>query len=798
MLMLGNIIWISSAGATNWGISPETLQKLPPGTRIPPKAVAIYSPQNWSIYLYVAPDDNSENCIRDRRREVGVVGFSFSTRTVVEGFREIESGKILVRSWDAGMFNISGGDSIKLSEEWWKLQLTDTKSSYCGVVDPGEIRFLTDEPSPDFLNPDVPWPYSVVNLHDPWIPDADLQRLRAVIITDWPAQLKLTVTGPNVKVEPLEACISDDGKCKKSVRWQRPSLCPEGTKPGGKGSICARGEPGEATPNPVERPTSSADEEPREETGCCWPDRGICSNIDPEMCADMDGAPFPRGQPCSGDFQADCAKRTGACKDLSTGTCFDLQTERSCKNLYDGWYRGDNTRCPPKSDKRACCVEGDCDLKTGEECTAIVGAEFLGHETICVPGICPQPSGCCLPGGSCNNIDPSRCGLLYGEVLPQGQSCRGVDDARCAKLLGACLFGEECIPLQSKTSCFARQTEFTIEFREGQPCPTDGDMDVTADEVDKGACCVDDKCVDITTEDACGGRFLKGVTACEPDICLKGACCTDGQCEIKKKDECGPEFRQGVLACEPETCLGGCCDMGVCTENVLEADCLETDGKAFYFNGCPDQCPAGCCDPFGECKIVDSANDCVGQHETYIAGGCPKFPESCPDVMGACTMDCPTGDGLDCLMMSGKRCKSIIGSDFHPGGECLKTEPICLNCYNCLDAVGTWDFTLPDKNKILTLHDGCTSALNVVRRNSSTGEPQPASPIPETDEHGKWGCFGRKIHLEWPDGFWGNLEMDGEGEQLKLCYDEGNKRICSGRQKLSSRFKGVRHGEAVQ
>jgi len=40
--------------------------------------------------------------------------------------------------------------------------------------------------------------------------------------------VRITINGANIKIEPLEACCSPDGKCKKEVLWKRSTLCPEG------------------------------------------------------------------------------------------------------------------------------------------------------------------------------------------------------------------------------------------------------------------------------------------------------------------------------------------------------------------------------------------------------------------------------------------------------------------------------------------------------------------------------------------------------------------------------------------
>jgi hypothetical protein len=186
----------------------------------------------------------------------------------------------------------------------------------------------------------------------------------------------------------------------------------------------------------------------------------------------------------------------------------------------------------------------------------------------------------------------------------------------------------------------------------------------------------------------------------------------------------------------------------------------------------------------------------MGEHETYFAGGCPKPPETCPDVIGACTMDCPTGEGKDCLVMSGRKCKSIMGS-FEPGGECPETE--CLNCYNCDDVFGAWRFTEAGKDVTLTLDINCTSKLVVTEASDGDGGGRPTAPIPISEMKGKWGCLGRIVGIIWREGS-GTLEMVGEGENLRLCERAGDELRCARRvtPKLNSRLKGIGQGRQQQ
>ena len=396
VLILGTIIWVP-ADLNGWEIN------------------------DGNIYIYVVSNENQGACGMDRRLELGSVEIYVDSSNVVTGYRSKVFGKIEVEPDWGSMFSDGRGDQWRRNDyakQWWKSQLTDITTSYCGVVRSN--------------NRD-----SNIQL----ISDADLQKLRGVIITEWPASLKLTITGPHVKVEPMETCCSSEGECVKQVLWQRPSICPEGTtKPAGKASTCAMCKPAKEVPVPS---GSLPDEEQEEKRGCCLSTG--CEDFTPTMCGMRYGEPLDRL--CSGNDEADCANLTGAC--MVEEICIPSQTKANCEDGLIGKYSGNGRECPPsESEKRACCIVDNCELMTREACKKINGARFMDDQKTCEPGICMKvKGGCCYPTGDCkDNVTLGDCLINKkgNKFFPGGCS----ED--CKAVLGACFMacpnesGREC------------------------------------------------------------------------------------------------------------------------------------------------------------------------------------------------------------------------------------------------------------------------------------------------------------------------------------------------------------------
>jgi len=447
-------------------------------------------------------------------------------------------------------------------------QFMDPKSTLCARY--GKLYCYRDR----IVEKDLPWASQAVG---PCTPEEIATfSLKDDVGTAY-FNVRITINGDNIKVEPIEACCSSEGKCKKEVLWQRPTLCPEGTVPLGKGTQCFKCET-ELVPDTGIQ-DSPPDREQENIMGCCLPG-GICRNLSSISCNWRDGTPLTRL--CNGESDPDCTQLTGAC--MVGEKCIESQPKTSCKKLFDkkSWQRGVflglGSHCPPpETEMGACCVYNNCSLMSKGDCMAIDDAIFMADVTTCDRNPCTALRfGCCLPEGICDNIPPEQCNMLYGTPLPR--SCIGDDDVACDRLTGACMVGEKCEPSQTEVSC---ESGLGGEFLGiGRKC--------LSPEPEKSACCVDGVCT-LETEEACDGQFMPELKSCEPDPCKK-----------------------------PDPSTGGCCDSsGICINGVLEANCPEEEGKTFFPGGCPEKCPAGAC--YMPCPTSSDKEDCIMTSENKCA-----------------------------------------------------------------------------------------------------------------------------------------------------------------------------------
>jgi len=620
--------------------------------------------KRWaSLYIYVVSDENPNACGMNERLRVGDLGIRIDNSNIVTGYRDLSPAigteslrrKVAFYPEFGGMFCEGTGDGwrrLELFEPWWEQQLTDTTTSYCGVI-------RTVKPSP---------------LYDlPPVSPADIPKLRGVITTDWPAQLKLTIRGSRVKIEPLEACFSDKGECVEQVLWHRPSLCPRGTKPGGKGSFCK-----DAVQKEEDIPENSTNKDPENTTGCCLPG-GKCRNLTPENCGMMCGVPLERR--CSGNDFSDCANHTGAC--MVEEKCEPRpETECSCETWMPGKYLGDGSKCPvPEPQKGACCANGKCEITIKAKCEGTFKADF----NTCKWDPCNLKTGCCLPGGKCKNMLPSSCESLDGEPL----------DRACSK--------------DDKRDC----------------------------EKKTGACCVNGDC-SIVFEEACKGVFIEGMEKCEPNPCPpvegKRVCCIAGECDLLTKKEC-LEIDSAVFMPQEKTC----------DPNL----CLQVKG--------------GCCYPDGNCEDEVALGDCLieGKNNRFLSNGCS---EECRSLLGACYIPCPNSLGKPCKMLMRSECKSFMDGRFEPDEKCPDISCPHLECSKCSEVFGTWK--LVDGDVKFELKSDCTSVIE---------EPS----ITNNAMFSKWECDSSdRIVNIWKDQQVKPFTIEGEGKAMKLCYQDGQERIC--------------------
>ncbi len=291
---------------------------------------------------------------------------------------------------------------------------------------------------------------------------------------------------------------------------------------------------------------------PCDQGACCAIDAS-CTETSRLACETDALAEFQGdGTQCGPDV---CEPR-GACCD--NGSC-SVVTEDVCTN-GGGKYLGDTTVCGPNTcDTAPCCVNGQCKDLFPDECTTsngvqgtlgelcssgdfctdgacclgtscfvsaglhelqcnVLGGSFVGPGSDCSGDPCaPETVGCCVPGGTCQDLTEAGCSGVNGVSLGAGSDC-ATSNAFCTAEFGACCRpGDVCFADDTPANCAAQGGSFLgigVDCS-GNPCAT------------TGACCeLDGGCIDGGTQGDCdliaGGVFTAGLpcssVAC-PDVC---------------------------------------------------------------------------------------------------------------------------------------------------------------------------------------------------------------------------------------------------------------------------------------
>lgn len=367
-------------------------------------------------------------------------------------------------------------------------------------------------------------------------------------------------------------------------------------------------------------------------------------------CGPPAGEPFcPLKQPCI------CDPTPGACCDATTGAC-TVVPECECT----GTYLGDGTTCGPVG---ACCLPGGSCVEMDAQCCHLAGGVFEG-------GTCDPPLGCCLPNGTCQDMDPECCVLAGGMVkatlcappvaccLPGAGGCVMLDPDCCVLLGGqldpsgvcepvkeCCLPGGLCVDMDPDCCVLAG----------GQP----------------GAnlcgppqrCCINGTCID-TDPDCCvfaGG--IPGPGVCAPPV----ECCTGIVCIDQDPVCCQIVFNgtPGIGPCEPpqECCLG----TGACVET--DPDCCAQAGGT----SSPDNCdpPQVCCvNPVqgGACVANIEPDCCITD-----LNGLPDGPGNCVPEQACCL---PDGS---CVELDPFCCQRWGGTPQGAGSICSAPQACCIN-----------------------------------------------------------------------------------------------------------------------
>lgn len=279
----------------------------------------------------------------------------------------------------------------------------------------------------------------------------------------------------------------------------------------------------------------------------------------------------------------------------------------------------------------ACCVR-DRTCNNGfldTTCEDTLGGVFLGVESQCA-----APEACCLPDGTCRDLDPLCCqakecdgGFNAGNIcLVDGDCEDGADDGICNPLLVGTSQGAGSV-------C-------------GVQCCTDADCD------DSEACTLD--VCDASAPNAdpvtgCVNEPLPVDTPCEADdfLCTIDQCDGTGQC-VPNDVECPPDDDCQVFACNPAT---GQCD----SEPINEG--LPCDGP-----------------PMGDCDLQDICVEGTCQENVEPAG------TVCRTLMGACDVeDVCDGSSKECVddvLPSDTICRTAVG-DCDIAEACPGDSPDC-------------------------------------------------------------------------------------------------------------------------
>ncbi|MCK4340197.1 MAG: hypothetical protein KAY37_00550 [Phycisphaerae bacterium] len=245
----------------------------------------------------------------------------------------------------------------------------------------------------------------------------------------------------------------------------------------------------------------------------------------------------------------------------------------------------------------------------------------------------PTPEACCLPDGTCIDVDPNDCEQQDG--VPQGpetvctaeeacclpdQDCLMLDPLCCEEIDGvpqgagsACTAVEACCMPPDYSSCLMIDPACCLFFG-GIPAGS-----ATCDPNPcVGACCSPEGVCSVLTQAACasaGGDYQGDGTTCEPDPCLSGACCLELGCVLTADWWCAVlcgVFQGAGTTCDPDPCppgpapTGGCClPDNSCTVITREQCCLAFGTYLGDESGCtPWPCPAACCISIRDCRII--------------------------------------------------------------------------------------------------------------------------------------------------------------------------------------------------
>ena len=238
--------------------------------------------------------------------------------------------------------------------------------------------------------------------------------------------------------------------------------------------------------------------------GACCKSSGDCTPVPAFICSQLGGAYKGDGMTCD---DVDCAApvELAACCFLS-GAC-SVESLAVCQQL-NGVWAGSGTSCgeSPCLPQGACCTGPATCITTHEaNCFAQEGVWTAGKGCATVSCLVSGGEGaCCVPGSACTVTLPEPCTGLGGLFL-LGEQCFG-----------------QC-PLDEVGACCWEGAPCGLVEMDG--CPPPGKWaglgtDCDACQQPEGACCVNDKCYELTPE---GCQVVDGVFKGFETTC-PGAC----------------------------------------------------------------------------------------------------------------------------------------------------------------------------------------------------------------------------------------------------------------------------------
>ncbi len=327
---------------------------------------------------------------------------------------------------------------------------------------------------------------------------------------------------------------------------------------------------------------------------CCatsWD--GICADAAQAQCGICGGCCQANGTPGCNDQDCQdliCAQDSFCCDTSWDGICADAAVEQCtvCGGM------------PPVPTGACCFPDGSCAELTAAECGPAGGA-YQGDDTVCGPGVCPQPSAC--PGdGSCfeDNGTP------------------GCDDAECCEAV--CAIDSFCCETEWDGICADEAFEICGDCGSagaGDCCSANGTPGCNDFDCCALICAQDAFCCDNSWDGICADAAIEQCEVCIPDP--TGACCINDKCFELTAANCaesgGEYFGDGIVCapglCEkPNPCPGdGDCCINNGTPGCEDAECCELICSQDSF----------CCNTSWDGICADAA---VDQCEVCAVGGC--------------------------------------------------------------------------------------------------------------------------------------------------------------------------------